>query len=70
VSSISTQRRNHHIIVSVLCFFSCMLRHDLLSRYIELVRKHELEISQPGLESDKKIAWRMTKRHSDQEVHK
>jgi hypothetical protein len=47
-----------------------MLRHDLLSRYIELVRKHELEISQPGLESDKKIAWRMTKRHSDQEVHK
>ncbi|KAK8448578.1 hypothetical protein SEVIR_7G052500v4 [Setaria viridis] len=46
------------------------VEHFNAEAYIEIVRKHGLEISQPGLESDKKIAWRMTKRHSDQEVHK
>ncbi|CAL5033093.1 unnamed protein product [Urochloa decumbens] len=46
------------------------VEHFNAEAYIELVKKHGLEISQPGLESDKKLAWRMTKRHSDQEVHK
>ncbi|KAK4763937.1 hypothetical protein SAY87_013375 [Trapa incisa] len=39
-------------------------------RYIKLVRKHGLEISQPGLESKKRITWKMTKRRNYLEVHK
>jgi len=42
----------------------------LNSRYIELVKKHGLEISQPGLEPNDKMAWRMTERRADSEVHK
>ncbi|KAG7586212.1 hypothetical protein ISN45_Aa02g015350 [Arabidopsis thaliana x Arabidopsis arenosa] len=38
--------------------------------YIKLVKKHGLEISQPGLEPNKGLTWQMTKRRSDQEVHK
>jgi len=40
------------------------------SRYIELVKKHGLEISQPGLEPNKGLTWQMTKRRGDREVHK
>lgn len=39
-------------------------------KYIELVKKHGLEISQPGLETNSKMAWRMTERRVDSEVHK
>lgn len=39
-------------------------------RYLELVKKHGLEISQPGLEPDKGLTWEMTKRRGDSEVHK
>ncbi|TYI35000.1 hypothetical protein ES332_A03G046000v1 [Gossypium tomentosum] len=39
-------------------------------RYIELVKKHDLEISQPGLEPNVGLTWQMTKRREDQEVHK
>ncbi|KAK4779996.1 hypothetical protein SAY87_016102 [Trapa incisa] len=39
-------------------------------RYIKLVRKHGLEISQPGIESKTRITWKMTKRRDDFEVHK
>lgn len=39
-------------------------------RYIKLVRKHGLEISQPGLEPNKGLTWQMTKRRGDREVHK
>ncbi|CAO2041905.1 unnamed protein product [Urochloa humidicola] len=46
------------------------VEHFNAEAYIELVKKHGLEISQPALESDKKLAWQMTKRRSDQEVHK
>ncbi|KAF6137133.1 hypothetical protein GIB67_030897, partial [Kingdonia uniflora] len=38
--------------------------------YIKLVRKHGLEISQPGLEPNKGLTWQMTKRRGDLEVHK
>ncbi|PPD78561.1 hypothetical protein GOBAR_DD24515 [Gossypium barbadense] len=38
-------------------------------RYIELVKKHDLEISQPGLEPNVGLTWQMTKRREDQEVH-
>uniref|UniRef100_A0A6N2KRA1 Glycosyl transferase 64 domain-containing protein n=1 Tax=Salix viminalis TaxID=40686 RepID=A0A6N2KRA1_SALVM len=38
--------------------------------YIELVKKHGLEISQPGLEPDNGLTWQMTKRRGDREVHK
>lgn len=40
------------------------------SRYIQLVKKHGLEISQPGLEPNKGLTWQMTKRRGDREVHK
>lgn len=38
--------------------------------YIKLVRKHGLEISQPGLEKNSGLTWQMTKRRNDTEVHK
>ncbi|XP_022966838.1 uncharacterized protein LOC111466424 isoform X1 [Cucurbita maxima] len=38
--------------------------------YIKLVRKHGLEISQPGLEPVKGLAWQMTKKQDGLEVHK
>ncbi|KAL8116245.1 hypothetical protein AgCh_022666 [Apium graveolens] len=39
-------------------------------KFIELVKKHGLEISQPGLEPKNGITWQMTKRRDDREVHK
>lgn len=39
-------------------------------KYMELVKKHGLEISQPGLEPNNGLTWQMTKRRGDQEVHK
>ncbi|KAK8683601.1 hypothetical protein V6N13_039655 [Hibiscus sabdariffa] len=39
-------------------------------RYIKLVKKHGLEISQPGLEPNYALTWQMTKRRVDREVHK
>ncbi len=41
-----------------------------ICRYIELVKKHGLEISQPGLDPDRGLTWQMTKRRGDVEVHK
>ncbi|XP_010531567.1 PREDICTED: uncharacterized protein LOC104807825 isoform X2 [Tarenaya hassleriana] len=38
--------------------------------YIKLVKKHGLEISQPGLEPNRGLTWPMTKRIEDLEVHK
>ncbi|KAL5793271.1 hypothetical protein ACOSP7_001865 [Xanthoceras sorbifolium] len=38
--------------------------------YIKLVRKHGLEISQPGLEANGGLTWEMTKKRDDSEVHK
>ncbi|KAI8533585.1 hypothetical protein RHMOL_Rhmol10G0021600 [Rhododendron molle] len=38
--------------------------------YIKLVRKHGLEISQPGLEPNGGFTWQMTKKRDDSEVHK
>lgn len=39
-------------------------------RYIKLVRKHELEISQPGLEPNSGFTWQMTRKRDGSEVHK
>ncbi|KAI3511794.1 hypothetical protein L1887_18952 [Cichorium endivia] len=39
-------------------------------KYMELVKKHGLEISQPGLEPNNGLTWQMTKRRGDKEVHK
>jgi hypothetical protein len=39
-------------------------------RYIKLVKKHGLDISQPGLQPDRGLTWQMTKRRGDGEVHK
>lgn len=44
--------------------------YALYSRYINLVKKHGLEISQPGLEPNNGLTWQMTKRRGDKEVHK
>ncbi|KAK2968117.1 hypothetical protein RJ640_028022, partial [Escallonia rubra] len=38
--------------------------------YIKLVRKHGLDISQPGLAPNSGLTWQMTKRRDDTEVHK
>ncbi|KAJ6841507.1 uncharacterized protein M6B38_266130 [Iris pallida] len=46
------------------------LEHFDAEKYIELVKKHGLEISQPGLEPNKGLTWQMTKRRGDREVHK
>ncbi|XP_004291706.1 PREDICTED: uncharacterized protein LOC101295012 isoform X1 [Fragaria vesca subsp. vesca] len=39
-------------------------------KYIELVKKYGLEISQPGLEPNNGLTWEMTKRRGDREAHK
>ncbi|XP_057457477.1 uncharacterized protein LOC130748315 [Lotus japonicus] len=39
-------------------------------KYIDLVKKHGLEISQPGLEPNNGLTWEMTKRRGDSDVHK
>ncbi|XP_019059545.1 PREDICTED: uncharacterized protein LOC104825730 [Tarenaya hassleriana] len=39
-------------------------------KYIELIKKHGLEISQPAVESKQKITWEITKRKPESEVHK
>nr|XP_043605965.1 uncharacterized protein LOC122578136 [Erigeron canadensis]XP_043605966.1 uncharacterized protein LOC122578136 [Erigeron canadensis] len=45
--------------------------HFNAEEYIKLVRKHGLEISQPGLDpSSRGLTWQMTKRRGDREVHK
>ncbi|KAL6652989.1 hypothetical protein ACP70R_011914 [Stipagrostis hirtigluma subsp. patula] len=45
------------------------VEHFNAEAYIKLVRKHGLEISQPGATGGR-LAWKMTIRRSDQEVHK
>ncbi|KAH0919535.1 hypothetical protein HID58_027195 [Brassica napus] len=46
------------------------VEHFNAEEYIKLVKKHGLEISQPGLEPNKGLTWQMTKRRGDLEVHK
>ncbi|KAL9266698.1 hypothetical protein AKJ16_DCAP07366 [Drosera capensis] len=46
------------------------LEHFNAVKYMELVKKHGLEISQPGLEPNNGLTWEMTKRRGDREVHK
>ncbi|KAL9390255.1 hypothetical protein Peur_018860 [Populus x canadensis] len=46
------------------------VEHFNAEEYIKLVKKHGLEISQPGLEPNKGLTWQMTKRRGDSEVHK
>ncbi|XP_073150616.1 uncharacterized protein [Henckelia pumila] len=46
------------------------VEHFNAEKYIELVKKHGLEISQPGLEPNNGLTWQMTKRRGDGEVHK
>ncbi|KVI00192.1 hypothetical protein Ccrd_021565 [Cynara cardunculus var. scolymus] len=46
------------------------VEHFNADRYIYLVKKHGLAISQPGLEPNNGLTWQMTKRRGDKEVHK
>ncbi|XP_012085526.1 uncharacterized protein LOC105644698 [Jatropha curcas] len=46
------------------------VEHFNAEEYLRLVKKHGLEISQPGLEPNKGLTWQMTKRRGDREVHK
>ncbi|KAG9451654.1 hypothetical protein H6P81_011619 [Aristolochia fimbriata] len=46
------------------------VEHFNAQKYLELVKKHGLEISQPGLEPNKGLTWEMTKRRGNSEVHK
>ncbi|GAB4829253.1 hypothetical protein Ancab_018919 [Ancistrocladus abbreviatus] len=46
------------------------VEHFNAEKYIQLVKKHGLEISQPGLEPNNGLVWQMTKRRGDREVHK
>ncbi|KAK4429773.1 hypothetical protein Salat_1277900 [Sesamum alatum] len=46
------------------------VEHFDAEEYIKLVRKHGLEISQPGLEPTRSTTWQMTKKRDDREVHK
>ncbi|XP_047317548.1 uncharacterized protein LOC124920996 [Impatiens glandulifera] len=46
------------------------VEHFNAEKYIQLVRKYGLEISQPGLEPNNGLTWQMTKRRGDRVVHK
>ncbi|WVZ53540.1 hypothetical protein U9M48_004467, partial [Paspalum notatum var. saurae] len=43
------------------------VEHFNAEEYIKLVKKHNLDISQPGLEPDRGLTWQMTKRRGDSE---
>uniref|UniRef100_A0A803N5Z9 Uncharacterized protein n=1 Tax=Chenopodium quinoa TaxID=63459 RepID=A0A803N5Z9_CHEQI len=38
--------------------------------YVDLVKKHGLEISQPGVDPNSPFTWQMTRKRHDSEVHK
>ncbi|KMZ56668.1 Lysine ketoglutarate reductase trans-splicing related 1 [Zostera marina] len=38
--------------------------------YLKIVKRHGLEISQPGLDSNKRPVWLLTKRQIDKEIHR
>ncbi|KAJ0668812.1 hypothetical protein HanPI659440_Chr05g0214791 [Helianthus annuus] len=44
--------------------------HFNADKYIQMVKKHGLEISQPGLEPNNGLTWQMTKWRGDKEVRK
>ncbi|XP_068636659.1 uncharacterized protein [Aristolochia californica] len=46
------------------------VQHFNAEKYLQLVKKHGLEISQPGLEPNNGLTWEMTKRRGNSEVHK
>ncbi|AAG28913.1 F12A21.2 [Arabidopsis thaliana] len=46
------------------------VEHFNAEEYVKMVKKHGLEISQPGLEPNQGLTWQMTKRRGDMEVHK
>ncbi|KAL0357862.1 UNVERIFIED_CONTAM: hypothetical protein Scaly_1471900 [Sesamum calycinum] len=46
------------------------VEHFDAEEYIKLVRKHGLEISQPGLQPTRSTTWQMTKKRDNREVHK
>lgn len=46
------------------------LEHFDAEEYIKMVRKHGLEISQPGLEPNSGFTWEMTRMKEGSEVHK
>ncbi|KAK9664031.1 hypothetical protein RND81_14G015200 [Saponaria officinalis] len=46
------------------------VEHFNAEKYIQLVKKHDLEISQPGIDPNNGLTWEMTKRRGDTEVHK
>lgn len=46
------------------------VEHFNAEKYIELVRKHGLEISQPALEPRSGLTWQMTRKRDNVEVHK
>lgn len=56
----------------VMPYYNCAIRSNCVvdCRYLKLVKKHGLEISQPGLEPNRGLTWQMNKRRDQCEVHK
>ncbi|KAJ8458439.1 hypothetical protein OPV22_031365 [Ensete ventricosum] len=46
------------------------VEHFDAEEYIKIVKKHRLEISQPGVDPSTGLTWQMTKRRRDREIHK
>ncbi|CAK9205358.1 unnamed protein product [Sphagnum troendelagicum] len=46
------------------------VEHFDAEKYMELIKRHGLEISQPGLDPSQGLTWQMTKRLGNSEVHK
>ncbi|CAK9205423.1 unnamed protein product [Sphagnum troendelagicum] len=46
------------------------VEHFDAQKYMELIKRHGLEISQPGLDPSQGLTWQMTKRLGNSEVHK
>ncbi|KAI3689957.1 hypothetical protein L2E82_47928 [Cichorium intybus] len=64
-------KRAFHISVAKQKKNDLGIDHFNAEEYIKLVRKHKLEISQPGLDpSSKGLTWQMSRRRGDREVHK
>ncbi|XP_027346494.1 uncharacterized protein LOC113858182 [Abrus precatorius] len=46
------------------------MEHFDAEEYLKMVRKHGLEISQPGIDPSSSFTWQMTRRRDNGEVHK
>ncbi|THU46609.1 hypothetical protein C4D60_Mb09t06720 [Musa balbisiana] len=59
-----------HLLLHVGCAFRLVSISFQTTFYLQIVKQHSLEISQPGVDPSTGLTWQMTKRRRDHEVRK